>query len=694
MKSLVLAEKPSVAREIARVLKCSNKGKGYLEGPQYVVTWALGHLVTLAEPDDYDKKLKEWRMEDLPMLPETMKLKVIRQTSHQYQVIRGLMQRGDIKDLVIATDSGREGELVARWIMAQARWKKPFKRLWISSQTDAAIRDGFAHLKAGHEYNDLYDAAVCRAQADWLIGLNVTRALTCKFNAQLTAGRVQTPTLAMIIKREEEINHFVPVDYWTIQADFGDYFGEWRSNKGRNQIFDQARAQAIMASTKSQTGEVTDITMKSKTELAPLLYDLTELQRDANRRYAFPAQKTLSIMQDLYERHKLLTYPRTDSRYITSDIVPTLPDRLKGMQAGLYADLVKPLLQGKISPGPRFVNNSKVTDHHAIIPTEEKLNLVGLSADEKKIYDLVARRFLAVLYPPHVYEQTTLITSVNGENFYSRGKVVKQMGWKTVTSVIPEKEAAHDSETLPEQPLKLVKKGEKREVKNCRLKKSKTKPPARYTEATLLTAMESPGKFIEDEELREAMKDAGLGTPATRAEIIEKLLYTNYIERHGKELIPTSKGTQLIKLVPASLKTPELTAEWEKRLNAMARGKGNKSAFMKGIRANTVEMIQNVKNDESIYKPDNVSRVKCPSCGKLMLIINSKKGPLLVCPDRSCGHRQPQKQDDNDVFKKSKNTSRINQQLISRYSDKKEISQNMGDLLREALAKKNSGEGK
>ena len=694
MKSLVLAEKPSVAREIARVLKCSNKGKGYLEGPQYVVTWALGHLVTLAEPDDYDKKLKEWRMEDLPMLPETMKLKVIRQTSHQYQVIRGLMQRGDIKDLVIATDSGREGELVARWIMAQARWKKPFKRLWISSQTDAAIRDGFAHLKAGHEYNNLYDAAVCRAQADWLIGLNVTRALTCKFNAQLTAGRVQTPTLAMIIKREEEINHFVPVDYWTIQADFGDYFGEWRSSKGRNQIFDQARAQAIMASTKSQTGEVTDITMKSKTEPAPLLYDLTELQRDANRRYAFPAQKTLSIMQDLYERHKLLTYPRTDSRYITSDIVPTLPDRLKGMQAGLYADLVKPLLQGKISPGPRFVNNSKVTDHHAIIPTEEKLNLVGLSADEKKIYDLVARRFLAVLYPPHVYEQTTLITSVNGENFYSRGKVVKQMGWKTVTSVIPEKEAAHDSETLPEQPLKLVKKGEKREVKNCRLKKSKTKPPARYTEATLLTAMESPGKFIEDEELREAMKDAGLGTPATRAEIIEKLLYTNYIERHGKELIPTSKGTQLIKLVPASLKTPELTAEWEKRLNAMARGKGNKSVFMKGIRENTVEMIQNVKNDESLYKPDNVSRVKCPSCGKLMLIVNSKKGPLLVCPDRSCGHRQPQKQDDNDVFKKSKNTSRINQQLISRYSDKKEISQNMGDLLREALAKKNSGEGK
>ncbi|MEN6461872.1 MAG: DNA topoisomerase III [Syntrophomonas sp.] len=691
MKSLVLAEKPSVGKELARVLNCNSKNKGYMEGPQYVVTWALGHLVTLAEPDDYDQKLKQWRMEDLPMLPDNMKLKVIRQTSHQYQVVRNLMQRNDIKDLVIATDAGREGELVARWIMAKANWHKPFRRLWISSQTDAAIREGFNRLQPGTAYNNLFYAAVCRAQADWLIGLNVTRALTCKFNAQLSAGRVQTPTLAMIINREDEINKFVPVDYWTIRVNFGDFFGEWRDANGKNQIFDLARAEAITAAVKGHTGVVSDVTMKSKSEPAPLAYDLTELQRDANRRYAFPAQKTLSIMQDLYERHKLLTYPRTDSRYITSDIVPTLPDRLKAIQAGPYAQLVKPFLQGKLSPGKRFVDNSKVTDHHAIIPTEQKVNLTSLTADEKKIYDLVARRFLAVLYPAHTYEQTTITTMVNGEKFMARGKVVKELGWKSVTFSLPENNETADDHGLPEQSLSRVRKGEKKDVVDCKLRKAKTKPPARYNEATLLTAMESPGKFIEDEELRETMKDSGLGTPATRAEIIEKLLYTNYIERHGKELIPTSKGMQLIKLVPASLKSPELTAQWEKKLADIARGKSDKSVFLNGIRQNTVELVASVKSDESIYKPDNVSRTKCPSCGKLLLLINGKHGKMLVCPDRECGHRQPEKQDD-DLFRKGKNTSRMNQKLISQYSDKGEISQSMGDLFRAALAKKNSKE--
>jgi DNA topoisomerase-3 len=691
MKSLVLAEKPSVGKELARVLNCNSKNKGYMEGPNYVVTWALGHLVTLAEPDDYDDKLKHWRIEDLPMLPESMKLKVIRQTSHQYQVVRSLMQRNDIKDLVIATDAGREGELVARWIMAKANWRKPFKRLWISSQTDAAIREGFNRLQPGTAYNNLYNAAVCRAEADWLIGLNVTRALTCKFNAQLSAGRVQTPTLAMIINREEEINKFVPVDYWTIRANFGDFYGEWRDANGKNQIFDPARAEAITKAVKDHTGVISEVTMKTKSEPAPLAYDLTELQRDANRRYAFPAQKTLSIMQDLYERHKLLTYPRTDSRYITSDIVPTLPNRLKGMQAEPYVSLGKPLLQSKLSPGKRFVDNSKVTDHHAIIPTEQKLNLTSLTADEKKIYDLVARRFLAVLYPNYTYDQTTIVTIVNGERFMARGKVVKELGWKSVTSSLPENNEAADEHGLPEQSLNRVKKGEQKEVIDCKLRKSKTKPPARYNEATLLTAMESPGKFIEDEELRETMKDSGLGTPATRAEIIEKLLYTNYIERHGKELIPTSKGMQLIKLVPPSLKTPELTALWEKKLSDIARGKGDKSVFINGIRKNTVELVNNVKSDESIYKPDNVSRTKCPSCGKLMLLVNGKRGKMLVCPDRECGHRQPEKQDD-DIFKKGKAAGRMNQQLISRYSDKGEINQSLGDLFKEALAKKNSKE--
>lgn len=542
MKLLVLAEKPSVAREIARVLNCGVKGKGYMEGPGYVVTWALGHLVTLAEPEEYDPKYKEWRLEDLPMVPEQMKLKVIRQTSHQFQLVRNLMKRTDIGELVIATDAGREGELVARWIMKLGNWKKPFKRLWISSQTDTAIREGFSRLKPGKEYNNLYDAAVCRAEADWLIGLNVTRALTCKFNAQLTAGRVQTPTLAMIVQREEEIKKFVPVDYWTIRADFGDYFGDWRGKEG-SRIFDYPKAEELINKLKGHPGKIAELRREGKSEPAPLAYDLTELQRDANRRLGFSAQKTLSVLQDLYERHKLVSYPRTDSRYISADIVPTLPARLKSIAVGPYAGPAGQLLQKKLTSSKRFVDDSKVSDHHAIIPTEQPVKLSELNPEEKNLHDLIVRRFLAVLYPPYRYDQITLVTTVNGEKFYSRGKVVIDPGWRAVARNLAEREDGKE-DALPEQTLTSLNRGEERQVKSIKANKAKTKPPARYNEATLLSAMESPGKFIEDEELRETMKGSGLGTPATRAEIIEKLLYTNYIERSGKELVPTSKGIQ------------------------------------------------------------------------------------------------------------------------------------------------------
>lgn len=688
MKALVLAEKPSVAREIARVLKCNEKNKGFLEGPQFVVTWALGHLVTLAEPDDYDKKYKDWRLEDLPMLPANMKLKVIRQTSHQFQVVRNLMKREDLKELVIATDAGREGELVARWIMVLSDWKKPFKRLWISSQTDDAIREGFASLKAGTAYNNLYDAAVCRAEADWLIGLNVTRALTCKFNAQLTAGRVQTPTLAMIVNREAEIKQFVPVDFWTIRADFGDYFGDWRNQAGNSRIFNYPQTEEIAAKVKGHQGVIKEVRTEGKSEPAPLAYDLTELQRDANKRYGFSAQKTLSILQDLYEQHKLVTYPRTDSRYITSDIVPTLPARLKSIAVVPYAELVKPLLPKPLTPTKRFVDNSKVSDHHAIIPTEKPLQLTSLKTEERNLYDLIVRRFIAVLYPPYRYDQTTLITAINGENFYSRGKVVKDQGWRAVTSKLAEKDAL-DDDALPEQTLTLSKKGDLKQVKGCKISKSKTKPPARYTEATLLTAMESPGKFIEDEELREAVKGSGLGTPATRAEIIEKLLYNNYIERQGKELVPTSKGTQLIKLVAPALKTPELTAQWEQRLTNIARGKGSKTDFMADIRQNAKELVKSVIDDTAVYKADNISKTKCPVCGKFMLLVNGKRGKMLICQDRACGHRQPEKQD-GFGYKSSKNAGRVNQKLIEQYSDQGSIGHNLGDLLKAALAKENT----
>lgn len=684
MKSLVLAEKPSVAREIARVLKCSNKAKGYLEGPQYVVTWALGHLVTLAEPDDYDRKLKEWRMEDLPMLPGKMKLKVIRQTAHQYQVVKGLMKRGDIKDLVIATDAGREGELVARWIMEMANWKKPFKRLWISSQTDEAIRQGFASLQPGVAYNNLYDAAVCRAEADWLIGLNVTRTLTCKHNAQLNAGRVQTPTLAMIVERENEIKRFKPSDYWTLRADFGDYFGDWRGPEG-GRINQQTRAEEIEAKVKGKQGIIKDVKTEAKSEPPPLAYDLTELQRDANRRYGWPAQKTLSVLQDLYERHKLVTYPRTDSRYITSDIVPTLPVRLKGMGTGPYADLVKPLLGKPLQPGKRLVDNSKVSDHHAIIPTEQPLNPASLDEEEKRLYDLIARRFLAVLYPPYRCQQTTLVTMVEGERFYSRGRVEIDRGWRAVQAVMPDKENI-DDDRVPEQTLARHQKGESRVVKSCKAGKHKTKPPGRYTEATLLTAMENCGKLVEDEELRESIKGSGLGTPATRAEIIEKLIHTSYIERHGKELAPTSKGIQLIGLAPPSLRSPELTARWEQRLADIAGGKGKKFDFMADIRKNTVELVESVQADAATYKADNVSRTKCPLCGRYMLIVNGKRGRMLACPERSCGHRQPEKE---NPYGRMGGSSRATQKLIAQYSDKEELGTNLGDLLKAALEKKN-----
>ncbi|HBQ27154.1 MAG TPA: DNA topoisomerase III [Syntrophomonas sp.] len=681
MKSLVLAEKPSVARDIARVLNCGQKGKGFIEGPNYVVTWALGHLVTLAEPDDYDKKLKQWRMEDLPMLPEKMKLKVIRQTSHQYQVVRGLMQRSDIKDLVIATDAGREGELVARWVMDMARWKKPFKRLWISSQTDNAVREGFARLQPGSAYNNLYDAAVCRAEADWLIGLNVTRTLTCKFNAQLNAGRVQTPTLAMIVNREKEIQNFRPVDYWTIRTDFSDYYGDWRGSNG-GRIYEQAKAEEILARIKGQEGTIKEVKTEAKKELPPLAYDLTELQRDANRRYGWSAQKTLAVLQDLYERYKLVTYPRTDSRYITSDIVPTLPIRLKAMAAGPYQTMAKALLQKPLQPGKRLVNDSKVSDHHAIIPTEQPLNLRVLDEDEKRLYDLVARRFLAVLYPPFCYDQTTIVTVVKGETFYSRGKVITDQGWRAV-QMAPVNKEENDEEKVPEQTLGLHQQGEKVPVKSCKSNKQKTKPPARYNEATLLSAMENCGKLVEDEELRESIKGSGLGTPATRAEIIEKLIRTSYIERQGKQLIPTSKGMQLLNLVPPELRSPELTAQWEQRLADIARGKAKKSDFMSDIRKDTSQLVHSIRIDSAVYKPDNISKSKCPQCGRYMLIVNGKRGKILACPERSCGYRQPEKGDDF-----GKMGSRATQKMIDRYSDKEELGTNLGDLLKEALAKK------
>lgn len=690
MKSIVLAEKPSVAKDMARVLNCNKKAKGYFEGSRYIITWALGHLVTLAEPAAYDEKYKTWDLKHLPMLPERMKLKIIRETSHQFRTISNLFKRNDVGECIIATDAGREGELVARWILRLGGWKKDVKRLWISSQTDEAIRNGFAGLRPGKEYYNLFQAAVCRAEADWLIGLNVTRALTCKFNAQLSAGRVQTPTLFMIIDREKEIENFTPRDFWTVEVDFGDFTARWRDKNGNYRVFEQAKAQEIVKKVNRGMGIVMHVNVENKKEPPPLAYDLAELQRDANRRYGYSAQKTLSVIQGLYERHKIVTYPRTDSKHITTDMVPTLPQRLKAISTGNYAALVKPLLEKPLNPGKRFVDNSRVSDHHAIIPTEQPADLSKLESDDKKIFDLIVRRFITVLYPPFKYEQTTIVTMVNGERLYSRGKVVQDQGWRKITSRLAGDDEAKE-EQLPEQTLTRQRKGNKQTVKQCKLIKDRTKPPGRYTEATLLTAMENPGKFVEDEKLREAVKGSGLGTPATRAEIIEKLLNVNYIERNGKLLLPTSKGKQLIQLVPPPLKSPALTAQWELRLARIAKGKEDNRKFLYDIRGNASELVQGVKADTATFTHDNLTKKKCPMCGEFMLIVSAKQGREYVCSDFKCGHRESEDDGKGFDLRKRKGDRRMNKNMIDRFSDNKKKAGgvgSVGDLFEAALGKK------
>lgn len=682
MKSLVLAEKPSVGKTLAEALKCHKKTKSYYEGNRYIVTWAMGHLVTLAEPHAYNARLKEWHMEDLPMLPEKMKLKVMKRTSFQFNSIKKLMGRNDVNEIIIATDAGREGELVARWIMKLAGCRKPFKRLWISSQTESAIKEGFSNLKPGNSYNNLYKAAVCRAEADWLIGLNVTRALTCKFNSQLSAGRVQTPTLSMIVDREKEIENFNPVNYWTIKVDFGEFVGYWRNEKGDGRIFDEERANALAEKLETQSAIIENVKTETKSEQPPLAYDLTELQRDANRRYGFSAKQTLSIVQSLYEYHKVATYPRTDSRYITTDMVPTLNSRLSAVNVPPYSNMVKPLLDKKLNPGKRFVNNARVSDHHAIIPTEQRLNLSKLDSEEKKVFDLIVKRFVAVLYPPFKYDQTTLITKIGNERFHSKGKIVRDEGWKSVTQYTGEKGSTGD---FPEQKLKSHRKGEEKKVKKVYVERSKTRPPSRYTEATLLTAMESPGKFIEDEELRESIKAGGLGTPATRAEIIEKLLSSFYVERHGKDLVPTSKGKQLIGLVPEELKSPELTAKWELRLSDISKGRENDRKFLADMRTNAKRLVTEVKSSDAHFEADNLTSNLCPICGKKMLLFRGKKGQTLVCSDPACGYRQSMRDAKSDGFKRSKKESYMNKRLINQYSDKADGNRSLGDLLKSAL---------
>ncbi len=635
-KVLVIAEKPSVGRDIARVLGCREKGDGLLAGGNYIVSWAVGHLAALCNPEDYNPAWKKWSMETLPIMPEQMQLQAVVSGRAQLAVLKKLLRSPEVESLICATDSGREGELIFRYIYQLCGCRKPFRRLWVSSMTDEALREGFASLRPGADYDNLFASARCRSEADWLVGINASRAYTLKYNTLLSIGRVQTPTLAIIVARAQEIAAFVPEEYWELRADFAladgqTYWGVWQDKQGKTRLVGpQAaeQAKALQAAVKGRPAQVLQVGREEKSQPPPLLYDLTELQRDCNRRYGYSAQKTLDIAQSLYERRKLLTYPRTDSRYLSDDLAPHLASRVQRL-AGLtqFSDLAAPLLGQPLPLSKRIIDNSKISDHHAIIPTEGNLRLEGLTPDELRVFRLVALRFLAVFYPPYRYAVTKVLTQVQteanpqGELFASRGQEVLQAGWQAVYQQLQAWEAA---ETPPkktatakksakedDQQLPSLQEGQPAQVLAVKSSRKKTQPPKPYTEAGLLSAMENAGRFVEDEALREQLKENGLGTLATRAAIIERLLKVGYIRRQGKNLLPTEKGERLMEVVPPELKSPETTGKWERGLSAIAGGRMTDEVFMASIRRYVQYLVHDCRTSNRFVRfPEEPRRYK------------------------------------------------------------------------------------
>ena len=633
MKSLVIAEKPSVARDIARVLHCTQKGNGTLEGKDYVVTWALGHLVTLADPEEYDKKYMKWEISTLPMMPDRMKLVVIRQTGKQYNAVKTQLYRKDINDIIIATDAGREGELVARWILDKADCHKPIRRLWISSVTDKAIKEGFGNLKNGHEYDNLYRAAVARAEADWLVGMNGTRALTCKYNAQLSCGRVQTPTLAMIAKREEEIRAFKPKEYYGITLKAGDITWTWKEPKSKSfRTFNKERAEEISDVLRNQSLEVTSVTSKEKKSFAPGLYDLTTLQREANRIYGMTAKQTLDTAQSLYEK-KLITYPRTDSQYLTEDMEQTARNVVR--QIYEKYQLTGPFDQPEQPDVKKVMNNSKVTDHHAIIPTMElaSSHLDELKSWEEKILFLIAVHTVMAMSKDHIYQETEIEVECQGEIFKAKGKIVLQDGWKLFENCFKNKDrmAIVDPDQEMKERMPKVTQGQTFYAVAAEKTEHFTSPPKPYSEDTLLAAMETAGnkEFDEDTEKK------GLGTPATRAGIIEKLIYSQYATRKGKQILPTDDGKVLVEILPDFLKSASMTAEWENQLLLMEHGEIAPEQFMTGIK-NMLTMMLNgcdaISEEETRRFQTRESIGTCPVCGSLVYESNTN----FYCSNHDC----------------------------------------------------------
>ena len=635
-KTLIIAEKPSVGRDIAAALpgKLAKKDDGYLESDEYVITWAVGHLVTLAEPEDYDERFKKWRMADLPILPEDFKLKPRdARSGKQLKLIHKLLKRDDVDHVVNACDSGREGELIFAYIWDTAKVGKPVERLWISSMTKQAIQEGFARLRPREQLEPLERAARSRSEADWLVGMNATRAATIRGRAGVggvvSLGRVQTPTLALMVRREREIQAFVPEPYWLVHGTFeapsrAGYTGLWFSpelgetEREQSRIKEGGRAGEIVARVGGKEGTVKDVVRKEQTERAPLLYDLTSLQREANGRFGFSASRTLRAAQSLYEGRKALTYPRTSSRYLSGDLVPQLkPTAETLLPIPQYAPFARYVLDLERLPLGRVVNDERVDDHHAIIPTDIEHDVDSFSEDERRIFDMVAKRFLAVFHPPAKYARTTVVTDVEGETFRTRGKITLVAGWRGVYGVEPDEPKAQDEEDAEGGELPSLEQGMKILCVEAVSEATETRPPPRYNEATLLSAMETAGKLVDDDELAQAMKERGLGTPATRAEIIETLIRREYIERVGKELTPTPKGMHVVKMLDEHpLTRPDLTGDWEKQLLDIEHGTGDRDAFMreiKGFAQQTVEQIGALPPED--LRLPRAELGLCPRCG-------------------------------------------------------------------------------
>lgn len=680
MKSVVLAEKPSVGKELARVLGCLKGGKGYLEGDKYIVTWAMGHLVELADPDAYDIKFKSWKLEDLPMLPGQMKYKVIRKTNKQFNTVKMQLKRKDVNNLIIATDAGREGELVARLIMKLCGWQGNFQRLWISSQTDSAIKDGFNNLKPGRHYDNLFKAAECRGEADWVIGLNITRALSCKYDVRLSAGRVQTPTINLIIQREKDIKGFISKKFWTVDVNCGNITAQWNGKSGNTRLSNEKEAESLRQKLLAGKAVVSLLTKTKNSVPPPYAYNLTSLQRDANSCLGFSAKKTLSTLQVLYERYKIATYPRTDSSHITDDMVPTLKNRLKSMLDTPLKGKVLSLLNVDIKPGKRFVDNKKVTDHHAIIPTGEKIRMERLDHDENRLMTIIMERFIEVLSPPEIRENTTLKIDLAGEMLVAKNSIQITSGWRAVSLI--RRPSGNDS-NIYSGKFPDLEKGQLLTVKSIELIPGLTKPPGRYTEGTLLASMENPGKYIDDPVLKKIIARGGLGTVATRADIIEKIISKGYILREGKELLPTSRGIELMEIVPSELRSPALTARWEERFTNISEGKENPADFLREIRKKAGDLVRGVKSSSQKYEPREKTGKACPMCGKMLIPGKDRRGnKIFVCHSLSCGYEEDTRSNSDLPHRAGRREKAMNRHLISEFSDSSSTTSSFGDLIR------------